>query len=57
MKNVISIVPMAQRSTLSCVWIKTGNPRQPLVCTWIDHAQRMTADREESKAEPYRLCA
>lgn len=57
MKNVIFIVPVAQRSTLSCVWIETGNPAQRLVCTWIDHTQRMIADREESEAEPYRLSA
>jgi hypothetical protein len=22
--------------SLSCVWIATGNPRQPLACVWID---------------------
>lgn len=23
-------------SDLSCVWIETGNPRNPLACVWID---------------------
>lgn len=21
---------------ISCVWIETGNPKQPLACFWID---------------------
>jgi hypothetical protein len=25
---------------LSCVWIPTGNLRQPLACVWIDQAMR-----------------
>lgn len=33
-----------RRGPLSCVWIPTGNPRQPLVCVWTD--------RRESKTEP-----
>lgn len=24
-------------SSLSCIWISTGNPRQPLACVWIDN--------------------
>ena len=26
----------AVRPALACVWIETGNPRQPLACVWID---------------------
>jgi hypothetical protein len=25
-----------RRGPLSCVWIPTGNPRQPLVRVWVD---------------------
>lgn len=28
----------AEVRTFSCVWILTGNARQPLVCHWIDDA-------------------
>jgi hypothetical protein len=53
----IFIVPTARRSTLSCVWIETGNPARPLACTWISPVQRMLGDCEERENEPYRLCA
>lgn len=36
-------------SRLSCVWIETGNPRNPLACIWIDAA--MTAFRPK-ECEP-----
>ncbi len=35
--NCISTVP---RMGLYCVWIATGNPRQPLACVWIDPEMR-----------------
>jgi hypothetical protein len=25
-----------QNSMLSCIWIETGNPAQPLACVWMD---------------------
>ncbi len=35
--NLISTLP---RPGLYCVWIATGNPRQPLACIWIDAETR-----------------
>lgn len=33
MKNIQNF---AQVRALSCVWIETGNARQPLACRWIE---------------------
>lgn len=35
--NFVSTLP---RMGLYCVWIATGNPRQPLACIWIDPEMR-----------------
>jgi Carboxypeptidase regulatory-like domain len=35
--NFVSTLP---RMGLYCVWIATGNPRQPLACIWIDPRMR-----------------
>jgi hypothetical protein len=29
-------IPTLRPQPLYCVWIKTGNPRRPLECVWID---------------------
>ena len=58
MTKTIFIVPIAPRhGALSCVWIETGSPAQPLACIWVDRDSRMIADCEESEIEPCRLCA
>ena len=57
MKRVIFIAPIAQRNGLSCVWIETGSPAQPLACVWVDRDSHMIANCEESETEPCRLCA
>jgi hypothetical protein len=57
MTKTIFILPVANRSALSCVWIRTGNPEQPLACMWVDGDLQTVVDHEESKTEPYRLCA
>jgi len=54
--------PIATHSTLSCVWIRTTDPKQPLACVWIDHAQTGRAGstslgNKDSGAEAHRLCA
>ena len=33
-------IPMKRVQSLYCVWIKTGNPRRPLQCLWIDLEMR-----------------
>jgi hypothetical protein len=36
MSKTLFVLPAVERSTLSCVWIYTGDPAQPLACVWID---------------------
>jgi hypothetical protein len=58
MTKTLFILPAVRRSALSCVWIETGNPRQPLACVWIDDAMRIVTPcgnrelRPESVREP-----
>jgi hypothetical protein len=42
------------RNSLSCVWIATGNPAQPLACVWIDSASGADSETliSESSAAP-----
>jgi hypothetical protein len=35
MKNDIFQLPAFRRAPLSCVWVDTGDPAQPLACLWI----------------------
>ncbi len=35
MTEIILTFPVRRTGPLSCVWIKTGNPAQPLACRWI----------------------
>lgn len=47
---------LAGRSSLSCVWIESNDPRQPLVCLWMDAKMRLFHDSvlvlEEPLEEP-----
>lgn len=40
-----------RRGPLSCVWIETGNPKQPLVRVWIDEEMRLFPNDEQTCAE------
>ncbi len=43
---------------LSCVWIETGNVRQPLAAVWIDGDMHALADlSDDAQSEPWTLCA
>lgn len=53
--TLFALVDMA-RSTLSCVWIETGNPKQPLACVWIDRDLRIVQDHEDSQREGHSAC-
>jgi hypothetical protein len=46
-----------RRGQLSCVWIETGNPRQPLARIWIDDELPVALEEVEEEPQPYRLCA
>ena len=39
------------RGALACVWIETGNPKQPLACVWIDRAMRIAGTEPELSSE------
>lgn len=54
--TLFALVDMA-RSALHCVWIETGNPKQPLACVWIDREVRIALDQEESQSTDCALCA
>ncbi|MGB6134640.1 MAG: hypothetical protein WBG54_22880 [Acidobacteriaceae bacterium] len=58
MTKTLFLVPAVHRSSLSRVWIETGNPKQPLASVWIDNAVRIAApgvDREP-RTEPVPAC-
>jgi hypothetical protein len=61
MTKIILSFPVVTRSLLSCIWIKTNDPRQPLACVWTSHTVSGTLrhgeNDEENGTEPYRLCA
>jgi hypothetical protein len=31
-------------NALSCTWIETNDPRQPLLCLWLDDKMRVVED-------------
>jgi hypothetical protein len=34
MTEIILTFPVRRTAPLSCIWIRTGNPAQPLICRW-----------------------
>jgi hypothetical protein len=48
---------MIYSTHLSCVWIETGNPAQPLACVWIDKDLSAVSSNSEEQPEIYPLCA
>ena len=59
MAKIILTIPVRRVAPLSRVWIKTGNPAQPLVCKWISRLKSGTdlAATEADEPGNYRLCA
>lgn len=60
MKNVQN---SAKVRALSCVWIETGNARQPLACRWMEDeipflkSTQNTLEENKLESERSRLCA
>lgn len=60
MKNVQN---SAKVRVLSCVWIETGNARQPLACRWMEDevpflkSIQNTLGESKTESERQRLCA
>lgn len=47
--NFFVLLGMA-RSALSCVWIETGDPAQPLVRVWIEREPRIALNHQDSQS-------
>lgn len=47
------------RTALKCVWMRTGNPAQPLACHWEESGQGQPARAFSLAARPQnqRICA
>jgi hypothetical protein len=56
MTNTLFALVDTARSALNCVWIETGNPRQPLACVWIDREVRIALDQEGNQSQGSSLC-
>ncbi len=51
--HVFENTPLARIApAITCVWIVTGNPRQPLACVWIDREVGMVLEPTGSTNEP-----
>ena len=37
-----------QKAGLTCAWVPTGNPRNPLACVWAETAARKSAQAAPS---------
>jgi hypothetical protein len=46
--------PNVRRGPLTCVWIPTGNPRQPLACVWTDRRETETEPALSGESRPHR---
>ena len=56
MTEIILTFPVRKVASLSCVWIKTGNPAQPLACKWAPRP-KVSADPVATEPDSCRLCA
>ena len=56
-RTALAVQATSARNSLSCVWIVTGDPRQPLARIWIDRAVRFveTGDNPEGEPAPLRV--
>ena len=59
MTVIILTFPVRRTPALSCVWIETGNPTQPLACKWIASDQAESGPRPGSAVASLlcQLCA
>ena len=59
MTEIILTFPVCKAVPLSCVWINTGNPAQPLACKWTACRESGTdvVAVEAKERERRRLCA
>jgi hypothetical protein len=54
------ILTLTKAGRLTCVWVPTGNPRNPLVCVWVETAPRKSgkpAPSSNANSGRMQLCA
>jgi hypothetical protein len=56
MPKVITF-PGIRQGALSCVWIETGNPKQPLARIWVDRKMRFALNGATNQEEAHPCCA
>jgi hypothetical protein len=52
MTRITVTFPLRRVAPLSCVWIETGNPAQPLVCKWTSRPKAAGGLIETNEDEP-----
>lgn len=57
MTDIILSFPVRRTARLSCIWIETGNPAQPLICKWITPQQSGADHIKTAALHNVRLCA
>ena len=57
--NKILVFPAIKNSALICVWMRTENPRRPLICKWIVAEKSASGDVTEASSRIFAagLCA
>jgi hypothetical protein len=55
-----NVLTLQKTARLTCAWVSTGNPRNPLACVWVDtNAQNncKVASSSNDELGGLRLCA
>ena len=55
-----NILTLQKPFRLTCFWVRTGNPRNPLACVWVETNARnkdKVASSSNDESEGVRLCA
>ena len=45
---MFTILSFQKTARLTCAWVQTGNPRNPLACVWFDANARTTSKEASS---------
>jgi hypothetical protein len=45
---MFTILSFQKTARLTCAWVPTGNPRNPLACVWFDANARTTSKEASS---------
>jgi hypothetical protein len=53
----LKILSLPRRAQLTCRWLQTGDPRQPLICRWVSPQSAQAAEAVSPEGSSTRLCA